>query len=84
MVANPHPFSSNFSFGNRKKSQDAKSREYGGWVGDDRNYVFFKKYLTENVSVRRGVVMVKQPRVFSPNFGATSSHVFTQLPKTSQ
>jgi hypothetical protein len=28
--------------------------------------------------VRRGVVMVKPPGLFSPKFGATSSHVFTQ------
>jgi hypothetical protein len=28
--------------------------------------------------VRRGVVMVKQPGLLSPKFGATSSHVYTQ------
>jgi hypothetical protein len=39
-----------------------------GTVGDDG-------------SVRRGVVMVKQPGPFSPEFGATSSHVFTQSPQ---
>jgi len=31
MVSNRHPFSFNFIFGNRKKSQGAKSGEYGGW-----------------------------------------------------
>jgi hypothetical protein len=31
--------------------------------------------------VRRGAVMVKQPGLFSPTFGATSSHVFTQSPQ---
>jgi hypothetical protein len=31
MVSNRRPFSFNFIFGNRKKSQGAKSREYGGW-----------------------------------------------------
>jgi hypothetical protein len=31
--------------------------------------------------VRRNVVMVKQPNLFSPKFGATSSHVFTHSPQ---
>jgi hypothetical protein len=31
--------------------------------------------------VRRDVVMVKQPGLLSPNFGATSSHVFTHSPQ---
>jgi hypothetical protein len=31
MVSNRCPFSFNFIFGNRKKSQDAISGEYGGW-----------------------------------------------------
>jgi hypothetical protein len=35
-------------------------------------------------SVRRGVVMVKQPGLFLPKFGATSSHVSTQSPQKSQ
>jgi hypothetical protein len=35
----------------------------------------------EDGSVRRGVVMVKQPGLLLPIFGATSSHVFTQSPQ---
>jgi hypothetical protein len=31
MVPNRRPFSFNFISGNRKKSQDVKSKEYGGW-----------------------------------------------------
>jgi hypothetical protein len=31
MVSNWRPFSFNFIFGNRKKSQGAKSGEYSGW-----------------------------------------------------
>src|SRR5215469_8080259 len=31
MVSNWRPFSFNFILGNRKKSQGAKSGEYGGW-----------------------------------------------------
>jgi hypothetical protein len=31
--------------------------------------------------VRRGVVIVKEPGLFLPKFGATSSHVFTQSPQ---
>jgi len=47
-------------------------------VGDDSNFVCRQKLLGENRSVRRGVVMVKQPGLFSPKFGVTSSSVFTQ------
>jgi hypothetical protein len=32
-------------------------------------------------NVRRDVVMVKKPGLFSPHFGARSSHVFTQSPQ---
>jgi hypothetical protein len=31
VVSNRRPFSFNFNLGNRKKSQGAKSGEYGGW-----------------------------------------------------
>jgi hypothetical protein len=31
--------------------------------------------------VRRGVVMLKQPGLFLPKFGAMSSHVFMHLPQ---
>jgi hypothetical protein len=37
--------------------------------------------LGEDRSVRRWVVMVKQPGLFSLKVGATSSHVFTQSPQ---
>jgi len=50
-------------------------------VGDDSHFVFRQKLLGEDGSVRRGVGMVKQPDLFSPKFGATSSHVFTQSPQ---
>jgi hypothetical protein len=49
-------------------------------VGFDSHFVFRQKLLGEDGSVRRGVVMLKQSGVFSPKFGATSSHVFTQSP----
>jgi hypothetical protein len=45
------------------------------------NDVFRQKMLSEDGSVRRGVVMIKQPGLFSPKFGATSLHVFTQSPQ---
>jgi hypothetical protein len=35
-------------------------------VGDDSHFVFRQKLLSEDVSVRRGVFMVKQPDLFSP------------------
>jgi hypothetical protein len=39
------------------------------------------KLLGEDRSVRRGVVMVKHPGLFSPKFRTTSWHVLTQLPQ---
>jgi hypothetical protein len=75
MASNRRPFSFNFIFGNRKKSQGAKSEEYGGW---GMAAVFFQKLLGEDGVVRRRVVMAKQPSLFSPMFGATCLHVFTQ------
>jgi len=50
-------------------------------VKNDSHIVFRQKLLGEDGSVRRGFVMVKQPGLFLPQFGATSSHVFTQSPQ---
>jgi hypothetical protein len=50
-------------------------------VGDDSHFVFRQKPLGEDGSVRRGVVMMKQPGLLSLMFGTTSSHVFTQSPQ---
>jgi hypothetical protein len=79
-VSNRRPFSFNLIFGNSKKSQGAKSGEYGG-VGDDSHLLFRQKVLGDNGSMRRGFVMANQPGLFSSKFGATSSHVFTQSPQ---
>jgi hypothetical protein len=45
------------------------------------HFVFRQKLMGEDGSVRRGVVTVKQPGLFSPKFGAMSSHFFTQSPQ---
>jgi hypothetical protein len=51
----------------------------GVWrVEDDSHFVFCQKLLGEDGIVRRSIVMVKQPGLFSPKFGGTSSHVFKQ------
>jgi hypothetical protein len=50
-------------------------------VGDNNHLVFRQKLLGEDGIVRRGVIMVKQPGLSSPKFGATSSHVLTQSPQ---
>jgi hypothetical protein len=50
-------------------------------VGDDSHLAFRQKLLGEDGGVRRGVVVVKQPCLFLPKFGATSSHVFLQSQK---
>jgi hypothetical protein len=47
-------------------------------MGEDSRFVFRQKQLDEDGNVRRCVVMVKQSGLFSPKFGAMSSHVFTQ------
>jgi hypothetical protein len=65
MVSNRRPFRFNFILGNIKKSKGAKPGEYGG-VGDDSHFVFHQKLLGEDGSVRRDVVIVKQPDLFSP------------------
>jgi hypothetical protein len=44
----------------------------GGW----QPFLFRQKLLGEDGGVRRGIVMVKQPK-----FGATSWHAFTQSPQ---
>jgi hypothetical protein len=46
--------------------------------GDDSHSVFYQKLLGKDRSVRWGIVMVKQPGLFLPKLGVTSSHVFMQ------
>jgi hypothetical protein len=46
-------------------------------LGYDSRFVFRQKLQGEDGSARRGIVMVKQPSLFSPKFGATSLHVCT-------
>jgi hypothetical protein len=41
--------------------------------GDENHFIFRQKMLGEDRSVKWGVVMVKQPGLFSPKFRATSS-----------
>jgi hypothetical protein len=50
-------------------------------VGDESHFLFRQKLLGEDRSVRRGVVIVKQPGLFLPKFGAMPSHVLTQSPQ---
>ena len=50
-------------------------------MGDNTSFVFRQKLVSEDGSVRRGVVMEKQPGLFPPKLGVISSHVFTQSPQ---
>ena len=50
-------------------------------MGDNSNFVFRQKLVGEDGSVRRAVVMVKQPDLFSPKLGAMSSHFFMHSPQ---
>jgi hypothetical protein len=54
------------------------------WVGNDSHFVFGQNLLGGDGSVRRDVVVVKQPGLLSLKFGATSSHVFPRSPQKSQ
>jgi hypothetical protein len=59
--------------------QSHRVPDQGSTVGEGwQPFLFRQKLLGEVENVRRDVVMVEQPGVFSPKFGATSSHVFTQ------
>jgi hypothetical protein len=46
--------------------------------GDDSHVTFSKKIPWWKGSVRRRFVVMKQPVLLSPKFGAMSSHIFTQ------
>jgi hypothetical protein len=70
MVSNRRPFSFNFIFGIKEEVTGCKIRGVR-WVKDDSHFASHHKLLGEDGSVRRGVVMVKQPGLFSPKFGAT-------------
>ena len=50
-------------------------------MGDNNDFAFRQKLVGEDGSVRRGVIMVKQPGLFSPKLGAMSSHVFMHSPQ---
>jgi len=50
-------------------------------VGNNSKFVYRQKLVGKDRSVRCGVVMVKQPGLFSPTVGAMSSHVFMQSPQ---
>ena len=50
-------------------------------MGDNSNFVFHQKLVGEDGSVRRCIVMVKQPGLFSPKLGTMSSHFFIQSPQ---
>jgi hypothetical protein len=79
-VIKPASFQLQFHFWKWKEVTGCQIRGVR-WVGDDRHFLFRQKEIGENGSVRRDVAMVKQPGLFSPKFGATSSHVFTQPPQ---
>ena len=50
-------------------------------MGDNSNFVFCQRLMGKDGSVRRGIVMVKQPGLFSPKLGVMSLHFFTQSPQ---
>jgi hypothetical protein len=57
--------------------QSAKQTKVG-WVGDDSHTVFGQKFPGEKGSVRLCVVMMKQPVLWTPKFGAKSLNIFVQ------
>jgi hypothetical protein len=76
MVPNLSASVSFLEIGRSHRVPNQESTVGGGWHPS----LFCQKLLGEDGSVRQGV-MVKQPGLFSPKFGATSSHVFTQSPQ---
>jgi hypothetical protein len=70
VVSKWRPFSFIFNRGNRKVRR----------LGDNSHVVFGKTFPGGKGSVRRCVVVMQQPIVLSPKFGAKSSHIFTQSP----
>jgi hypothetical protein len=50
------------------------------YLRDDRHFVFRQRMVGEDESVRRGVMILKQLGLLSPNFGATYLKAFTQSP----
>jgi hypothetical protein len=48
-------------------------------VGNDIHFVFRQELLDEDGSVRRGVVMVNQPALISPNVEAMTSDVYRSV-----
>jgi hypothetical protein len=50
-----------------------------GWLGDDSHVDFGQKFPCEKESVRQYDVVMQQPILLSPKFGAKFSHIFTQL-----
>ena len=80
MVSNQCPFNFNFLFGNRKKSQCAKSGEYSGWRMTA--ILFFARNCWVRTEVWDGALSWWSSQVCSrQSFGATSSHIFTQSPQ---
>jgi hypothetical protein len=57
--------------------QSGKQKKVGG-VGDDNHVALGQKFHDEKGCVRRCVVVMQQPVLLSPNFGAKSSQIFTQ------
>jgi hypothetical protein len=49
------------------------------WVGDNSHVVFGQKFPGEKGTVRRCVIVMQQPVLLSPKFGAKPSHIFVQL-----
>jgi hypothetical protein len=47
--------------------------------GDNSHFVFGQKFLPEKGSVSWCIVVMQQPVLLSPKFGAKSSHIFMQL-----
>jgi hypothetical protein len=64
--------------GNKERSQGPSQASRVG--GGDSHAVFGKKFPGKKGSVRRCIVVMQQPVLLSPKFGAKSSHIFMQSP----
>ena len=75
IVAKRRYFTGLFSFRSRKKLQETKSGEYGGWG------IITMLFVTKNheqTAMSRCIVVILKPWIFLPQVRASSSYCFTQ------
>jgi len=76
MVSNLRPFIRSYSLGKRKKSQVARSGEYGG-IGDHCHVVLGQKLRNFKGPVSRSIVVVDNEVLLLPFLWPLAPQIFT-------